>query len=74
MATVISDEMKAFTYIFATVRGYGEFKVGREFSGRKIEPGEALVREINGGIQKKFTILLLFRIQDLWYIVLRKGG
>ena len=36
--------------VFATQRGYGEFKDGWEFSGGKIEPGEsrkeALVREI----------------------------
>lgn len=36
--------------IFATQRGYGEFKGGWEFPGGKIEPGEspkeALVREI----------------------------
>ena len=38
------------TRIFATARGYGEFKGGWEFPGGKIEPGEtpqdALVREI----------------------------
>lgn len=36
--------------VFATQRGYGEFKGGWEFPGGKIEPGEtpqqALVREI----------------------------
>lgn len=36
--------------VFATQRGYGEFKDGWEFPGGKIEPGEsrkeALVREI----------------------------
>ena len=46
VAAVIRDEDK----IFATARGYGEFKGGWEFPGGKIEEGEtpqeALVREI----------------------------
>ncbi len=46
VAAVIRDENK----IFATARGYGEFKGGWEFPGGKIESGEtsqeALVREI----------------------------
>ena len=36
--------------VFATARGYGDYKGGREFPGGKIEPGEtpreALAREI----------------------------
>ena len=46
VAAVIADDMKAPTRIFATARGYGEFKGGWEFPGGKIEPGEALVRKI----------------------------
>ncbi len=46
VAAVIRDGDK----IFATARGYGEFKGGWEFPGGKIEPGEtpqeALKREI----------------------------
>ena len=46
VSAVIRDENK----IFATARGYGEFKGGWEFPGGKIESGEtsqeALVREI----------------------------
>ena len=46
VAAIIIDEDK----IFATQRGYGEFKGGWEFPGGKIEEGEtpeeALVREI----------------------------
>ena len=46
VAAIIIYENK----IFATQRGYGEFKDGWEFPGGKIEPGEtpqeALVREI----------------------------
>ncbi|MDE7061942.1 MAG: NUDIX domain-containing protein, partial [Lachnospiraceae bacterium] len=44
-AIIMHDNM-----IFATQRGYGEFKDGWEFPGGKLEPGEspqeALVREI----------------------------
>ncbi|MBR0376815.1 MAG: 8-oxo-dGTP diphosphatase MutT [Lachnospiraceae bacterium] len=46
VAAVIRDENR----IFATQRGYGDYKDGWEFPGGKIEPGEtseqALVREI----------------------------
>lgn len=46
VAAIIKDKNK----IFATQRGYGEFKDGWEFPGGKIEAGEtpedALVREI----------------------------
>ena len=46
VAAVIRDGDR----IFATQRGYGEFKDGWEFPGGKVEPGEsledALVREI----------------------------
>lgn len=46
VAAIITDGGK----IFATQRGYGEFKDGWEFPGGKVEPGEtpeeALVREI----------------------------
>lgn len=50
VAAVICDAMEKKTRIFATARGYGEFKGGWEFPGGKIEEGEtpqeALVREI----------------------------
>ena len=50
VAAVICDSLQAKTRIFATARGYGEFKGQREFPGGKIEPGEtpqqALMREI----------------------------
>lgn len=51
VAAVICDNMEKKTKIFATARGYGEFKGGWEFPGGKIEPGEtpenALIREIH---------------------------
>lgn len=50
VAAVICDNMKSPKKIFATQRGYGEFKGGWEFPGGKVEKGEtsqeALKREI----------------------------
>ena len=50
VAAVICDSIEDKKKIFATARGYGEFKGQWEFPGGKIEAGEsphqALVREI----------------------------
>ncbi len=50
VAAVICDSLQTKTRIFATARGYGEFKGQWEFPGGKIEHGEtpqqALMREI----------------------------
>lgn len=50
VAAVICDSLQAKSRIFATARGYGDFKGMWEFPGGKIEPGEtpqqALAREI----------------------------
>ena len=46
---VVAAVIKRDNKIFATQRGYGEFKGGWEFPGGKVEPGEtkeqALIRE-----------------------------
>ena len=50
VAAVICDDLNRKSKVFATQRGYGEYKDGWEFPGGKIEPGEtpeaALRREI----------------------------
>ena len=46
--------------IFATQRGYGEFKDGWEFPGGKMEPGEtpqqALMREIQEALDTEIEV------------------
>ena len=56
VAAVIRDRNR----IFATQRGYGEYKDGWEFPGGKIEPGEtseqALVREIKEELETSVRV------------------
>ena len=55
VAAIIKDGNK----IFATQRGYGEFKDGWEFPGGKVEPNEtsrqAIVREIKEELEVSIT-------------------
>lgn len=67
VAAIIHQEKK----IFATQRGYGEFKDGWEFPGGKIEKGEtpeeALVREIKEELETEIEVGSLFDIVEYDY-------
>lgn len=60
VAAVICDSLSEKKKIFATARGYGEFKGQWEFPGGKIEAGEtqqqALVREIHEELDTKISV------------------
>ena len=57
---VVAAIIKKDNKIFATQRGYGDFKDGWEFPGGKIEPGEtpqqALVREIKEELDADISV------------------
>ena len=58
---VVAAIIKEADKIFATQRGYGEFKDGWEFPGGKIElgetPEEALVREIKEELDAEIKVI-----------------
>ena len=60
VAAVICDSPDKKQKIFATARGYGDFKGQWEFPGGKVEPGEtsqqALVREIQEELATKIRV------------------
>ena len=60
VAAVIRDKKDGIDKIFATERGYGDFKGWWEFPGGKIEAGEtpeqALVREIQEELTAKISV------------------
>ena len=57
---VVAAVIRSGSRIFATQRGYGEFKDGWEFPGGKVEPGEkpeeALAREIREELDTEITV------------------
>ena len=59
-AIIIRKDSNGKKYVFATQRGYGEFKDGWEFPGGKIEAGEtpqdALVREIREELATQISV------------------
>ena len=67
VAAIIQDGNK----IFATQRGYGEFKDGWEFPGGKIEQGEtpqqALKREIEEELDTEITVGNLLTVVEYDY-------
>ena len=67
VAAIIQDGDR----IFATQRGYGEFKDGWEFPGGKIEPGEtpqqALKREIEEELDTEITVGDLLTVVEYDY-------
>ena len=60
VAAVICDSLENTTKIFATAKGYGEFKGKWEFPGGKLEVGEtlqqALIREIQEELDVKIEV------------------
>lgn len=60
VAAVICDSLQKRKKIFATARGYGEFKGQWEFPGGKIEVGEtpqqALTREIHEEVDTEIRV------------------
>ena len=65
VAAIIIDNNR----IFATQRGYGDFKDGWEFPGGKMEPGEtpeaALVRESRRSLTLPFLSINFSRLSNM---------
>ncbi len=71
VAAIICDDYDKKTKIFATQRGYGDYKDGWEFPGGKIEEGEtpeqALVREIREELGAEIEVHDLLDVIDYDY-------
>ena len=71
VAAIICDDYDKKTKIFATQRGYGDYKDWWEFPGGKIEEGEtpqqALVREIREELGAEIEVHELIEVVDYDY-------
>ena len=71
VAAIICDDYLNKTKVFATQRGYGDYKDGWEFPGGKIEEGEtpeaALVREIKEELATDIKVHDLIKVVDYDY-------
>ena len=71
VAAIICDNYDNKTKVFASQRGYGEFKDGWEFPGGKIEknetPQQALVREIKEELDTDIEVHDLIDVIDYDY-------
>lgn len=71
VAAIICDGFKNKTRVFATRRGYGEYKGWWEFPGGKIEngetPQEALMREIREELTANITVGSLIKTIEYDY-------
>ncbi len=71
VAAIICDDIDNKTKVFATRRGYGEYKGWWEFPGGKIEngetPQEALMREIREELTVNITVGSLIKTIEYDY-------
>lgn len=71
VAAVICDSLQEKKKIFATARGYGEFRGQWEFPGGKVEPGEtpqrALAREIREELDVQIRVGELIEVVECDY-------
>lgn len=71
VAAVICDSLQEKKKIFATARGYGEFRGQWEFPGGKVEPGEtpqrALAREIREELDVQIRVGELIEVIEYDY-------
>ena len=69
VAAVICDSLREKKSIFATARGYGEFKGQWEFPGGKIEPGEAKHTAIERELREEMDVHVSVKESDLYMTV-----